>query len=72
MGRPTKLTPERHRRIVEAIRAGCYAEVAARAAGIVPSTYYDWLQRGQNGEASRSTVDELCAMSLTAVGPLAV
>jgi hypothetical protein len=50
MSRPTKLTPHRHDKIVAAIRAGSYAEVAARAANIAPSTYYLWLERGKNGE----------------------
>jgi transposase len=51
MARPTKLTPEVEERIVAAIRAGNYAEPAARSAGISPATYYRWLKRGE--EASR-------------------
>lgn len=47
MARPTKLDPARRERIVEAIRTGCYAETACRAAGISESTYYRWLQRGE-------------------------
>jgi transposase-like protein len=50
-GRPTKLTPEVKERIVRAIRAGNYGEVAARAAGISRSTYYRWMERGREGEA---------------------
>src|SRR4051794_23946527 len=50
MARPTKLTPERQDRITRAIREGAYAEVATRAAGVAPSTYYDWLRRGREGE----------------------
>ncbi|HEY4897587.1 MAG TPA: transposase [Solirubrobacteraceae bacterium] len=46
MARPTKLTPELQERIIKAVRAGNYAEAAARASGIAPSTYYRWLQRG--------------------------
>jgi len=46
MGRPTKLTPTSHDRIVQALRAGNYREPAARAAGIAPSTFYAWLERG--------------------------
>lgn len=45
-GRPTKLTPQLQRRIVELIRAGNYASVAAAASGIAERTYYDWLARG--------------------------
>jgi transposase len=51
MARPTKLTPELQERIVKAVRAGNYAEAAARANGIAPSTYYRWLQRGALNDA---------------------
>jgi hypothetical protein len=37
-------------RIVSAIRAGNHAEIAARSAGIAPSTYYRWLERGEHDE----------------------
>ncbi len=46
MARPTKLTPETQERILKAVRAGNYAEAAARSAGIAPSTLYRWLERG--------------------------
>ncbi len=51
-GRPSKLTPELTKRIVTGIRAGAYPEVAARAAGIHPSTYYAWMadERSQFAE----------------------
>lgn len=44
-------TPERIERIADAIRAGNYAQVAARYGGIGESTYYEWLRRGGEGEA---------------------
>jgi transposase len=47
MARPTKLTPQVKERVVAAVRAGSYAEAAARSAGIGESTYYRWLQRGE-------------------------
>ena len=47
MARPTKLTEPVRERVVTAIRAGNYAESAARAAGIAPSTYYRWIERGE-------------------------
>jgi transposase len=47
VARPTKLDPERQKRILDAIRAGSYAEPACRAAGIAESTFYRWLQRGE-------------------------
>lgn len=45
-GRKPKLTPQLHRQIVSMIRAGAFANVAARAAGIGTTTFYNWLQRG--------------------------
>lgn len=48
MGRPTKLTPQTTERIVQAIKAGNYAEPACRSAGISPSSYYRWLERGEH------------------------
>ncbi len=46
-GRPGKLTPEVHQRIVAFIRAGSFAWVAAEAAGVSKSTFHRWLQRGE-------------------------
>ena len=51
-GRPTKLTPEVQARIVEAIEAGNYIEVAAAAAGISKPTFYGWMQRGTDEPGS--------------------
>lgn len=50
-GRRTKLTPEIQEKIVSAIRAGNYANVAAEYAGIGERTFYRWLERGR--EANR-------------------
>src|SRR5262245_23417826 len=47
MARPTKLTPELREQIVQALRAGNYAEAACQAAGISASTYYRWMARGE-------------------------
>jgi transposase len=49
LGRKTKLTPEVEEKIVSAIRAGNYAQVAAEYAGISKRTFYNWLQWGQEG-----------------------
>jgi hypothetical protein len=46
MGRPSLLTPECHRAIVAAIRAGAYDWVAAQANGIDPDTFRSWIRRG--------------------------
>jgi hypothetical protein len=58
VARPTKLTPEVRERVADAIGLGAYAEQAARAAGISPSTYYDWLRRGEAGEEPFSEFSE--------------
>lgn len=50
MGRPTKLTPERHARIIELIRTGAFADTAAAAAGVHRATYYEWMARGRDCE----------------------
>lgn len=56
MARPTKLTPEIHNRIVNAIKAGNYMETAAAAAGINKSTLYKWLRDGER--ANRGIMKE--------------
>ena len=57
MARPSKLTPELMERIVRAVRAGNYPKVAARAAGISPTTYYRWMSEGE--KATRGIKIEL-------------
>src|SRR5207237_775595 len=47
-GRPTKLTPEVVKRIVDSIRAGNYLENSAAYAGIWKVTLFDWLRRGNH------------------------
>lgn len=48
-GRPTILTPERHKVICDAIADGATREVAAAAAGVGESTLYQWLKKGRDG-----------------------
>jgi hypothetical protein len=50
-GRPTKLTGAVLETIVGHIRAGACGWVAAEAAGISERTFYNWLTRGERGEA---------------------
>ena len=50
-GRPTKLTPAVQERIVQAISAGNYQDVAARYAGINPATYYRWMADAEADDA---------------------
>lgn len=53
MGRKSKLTDEVANAICESIRRGNYAQVAARAAGISPPTYYSWLSRGEQAKSGK-------------------
>lgn len=53
MPRPTNLTPEVQKRIVDAIRAGNYAATAAKSAGVAEPTYYQWLERGEGRSKNR-------------------
>lgn len=52
MGRPTKLTEARKKKIVAAIRKGNFAQIAAAANGITEQTYYNWLKRGSEDAAA--------------------
>lgn len=52
-GRRSKLTAEIQEKIVTAIRAGNYANIAAQYAGIAESTFYRWLQRGSASKSGR-------------------
>jgi transposase len=45
-GRPTKLTPELHQRIITFLGSGAYLETAAAAAGCSKQSLYDWMKRG--------------------------
>jgi hypothetical protein len=47
MARPTKLTGEVQERIVEALRAGNYQEIAANYAGVSDATFHNWMARGR-------------------------
>lgn len=47
-GRKSKLTKERHDRIVELIKIGNYVEVACAATGITERSYYHWVAIGRD------------------------
>lgn len=51
VGRPSKLTPEVVNIIVDATQHGAFAHVAARAAGVSPSTFHAWMKAGEAEEA---------------------
>ena len=46
-GRPSLLTPETHKAIVAAIRAGAYDWIAAQANGVDRQTFLNWMRRGE-------------------------
>ncbi len=50
-GRPSKLP--RAGQILAGIRAGCYPEQAAQAAGVSASTFYAWKARGEREKTGR-------------------
>ncbi len=49
VGRKLRLTPEVQETVVASIREGSFAWIAARAAGISESTFYRWLDLGEQG-----------------------
>lgn len=51
MARPTKLTPETHAAIEKALKIGSTRKDAAGAAGIVYTTFLDWMQAGETAKS---------------------
>lgn len=49
-GRPTKLTKALQKKIVAALKTGASIADVCQHVGLHKSTYYDWLQRGSDGE----------------------
>lgn len=49
MGRPTKCTRARIKRIVEGLEMGMTHALAAQYAGIGETTFYQWMYKGENG-----------------------
>ena len=53
MGRPSKLeqlTEDQRRSLLEAIRGGSFPHIAGKACGVAPSTWFRWMQLGQQGQ----------------------
>lgn len=50
-GRPSKLTPETRKRLFDAIKAGCYYDVACRYAGISYATFRNWINKGEKSKS---------------------
>jgi len=53
MARPSKLTPEITKRLIEAIRAGNYYEAACAYAGIGYSTFRAWMIKGEKAKSGK-------------------
>lgn len=53
MGRPSKLTPDRIERFLEAIRAIAPYEMACQRAGWDYKTYRRWMQRGEEANSGK-------------------
>lgn len=49
-GRPTKLTPEISKKIVDAIRLGATYELAANYGGISYEAFNNWMKKGAKGK----------------------
>lgn len=49
-GRDFKYSPEIHKKIIEALRAGNYVQVTCDYAGIDTATFYKWMKRGEKGQ----------------------
>lgn len=47
MARPTKLTPEAQKKIVQAISVGATYKLAAQYGGVSYKTFNDWMQKGE-------------------------
>lgn len=51
MARQSKLTPETQKKIVSAISEGNYLETAAAIGGVSTTTFFRWLQEGEQAAA---------------------
>ena len=61
-GRPDRLTAAVQERIIQALRAGAYAEEAAASAGVSRRTYHRWRARGEADHAPASFRDFAAAV----------
>ena len=53
MGRPTKLTPETQKRIIDALRIGATRKDAALSAGVTYDSFNLWYNTGVKGRSGR-------------------
>ena len=59
-GRPTSLTLDVRRAIIESLRDGATISVSCSAAGISRQTFYDWIKRGQAEESPFKEFIDIC------------
>mgnify|MGYP003347556616 CR=1 FL=1 len=65
-GRPTKYTPERVKRILDAIRIGAHYVDAARAAGIHVDTFIEWRKTYPEFSEAVEEADGACMVACMA------
>jgi len=62
MARPSKLTPEVQENICNWLKLGYYQEDAAIMAGISPSTYYEWMKKGESERVALESEEDMLAL----------
>ncbi len=75
-GRPSRLSPEVHDRMVGYIRVGVLFKDAAAACGIAEATAHEWVARGEGTDPDRPPAREYVAFARdireAAAGPMVV
>ena len=67
MARPSKLTPEVQENICNWLKLGYYQEDAAIMAGISPSTYYEWMKKGESERVALESGEDMLALPDTSL-----
>ena len=62
MARPSKLTDEVQENICNWLKLGYYQEDAAIMAGISPSTYYEWMKKGESERVALESGEDALAL----------
>jgi hypothetical protein len=62
MARPSKLTDEVQENICNWLKLGYYQEDAAIMAGISPSTYYEWMKKGESERVALESGEDPLAL----------
>ena len=62
MARPSKLTDEVQENICNWLKLGYYQEDAAIMAGISPSTYYEWMKKGDSERVALESGEDALAL----------